>query len=354
MTDNNSLDSAFLDRCANDPSGPVALHLREFLVPVEGKGQPFFPPTYAGEKASDNSRYNIDDLPDGTRVALVDSVGAQANRMEPIFLREPYSNLVPQVEIAYGAEKKGTAGTVSLLEVGHRLGDAIVRCTELQEEAQRGFVAFQRGDSTALAKLAPTSLVFGAWDSRDTGAKLPRIVQSVVRAWDVVELKRAAQYFPAVDYADLGVISEKVQKDAKSPEAQRGYAAVPSTDVPGGIVARGPIRRDVTINLVALRRLHAEEADKLRAYVLGLALIAAGEPQDPFLRQGCLLVPDTDQSAEWCIVQRSGERTRLEWSSERALAYAQAAAEEFGVGEGRSLRFDKKRAEADKKKKDSK
>jgi hypothetical protein len=38
-----------------------------------------FPPTYA------DIGYNIDTLADGTRVATIDTVGSQANRLEPIF-----------------------------------------------------------------------------------------------------------------------------------------------------------------------------------------------------------------------------------------------------------------------------
>jgi hypothetical protein len=48
----------------------------------------------------------------------------------------------------------------------------------------------------------------------------------------------------------------------------------------------------VTVNLVALRQLGGDDGEALRAYVLGLALVAAAEPQDGFLRQGCLLTPD--------------------------------------------------------------
>ena len=56
----------------------------------------------------------------------------------------------------------------------------------MKDEAQKAFKLFlDTGDASALAKLAPTSLVFGVWDSRDTQAKLPRLVQSVIRAWDV-------------------------------------------------------------------------------------------------------------------------------------------------------------------------
>ena len=66
-----------------DPKGPVALVLKEHLVPIEGDGGVFFPPTYAREERSANPEpYNIDTLPDGTKVVTIDSVGSQANALE--------------------------------------------------------------------------------------------------------------------------------------------------------------------------------------------------------------------------------------------------------------------------------
>ena len=56
------------------------------------------------------------------------------------------------------------------------------------------------------------------------------------------------------------------------------------------------------INLVALRRLDGENGAALRRYILGLSLAAAIEPMDAFLRQGCLLVPDTSVPAQWMLV----------------------------------------------------
>ena len=337
------LDQALFDRCANDPAGPVALHFLQHLVPVEGHGAPFFPPTFAMDE-----KYNIDTLADGSRVALIDSVGSQANRMEPLFLEAPFADLVPQVAIRYG---DASHQVVSLLQAGHRLGDAVVRCTELAGEAQRAFLAAGRGDAEPLARLAPTSLVFGAWDSRDTGVKLPRIVQSVIRAWDVSRLSRSAQFNPAIDYSQLDLVgSEESMKKAEKDElAQRGYLHVPSTGDHGGIVATGPIRRDVTVNLVALRRLEGARAAEMRRYLLGLALVAAAEPLDPFLRQGCLLVPDTDKPGAWTAVERTGERVGLTCQAATVLALARKAAEVFGVGAAREVRFDAKRAKEDMK-----
>lgn len=332
-----------------DPKGPVALVLEEHLAPVEGKGGVFFPPTYA----TDKEPYNIDTLADGTKVVTIDSVGSQANRMEPIFQCGPDGDaaaaaLVPQISIHIGDGKR-----VSVLEAGHRLGDALVRASSLKDAARAAFDEFRTtGDCTAIAKLGPTSLVFGVWDSRDTQAKLPRIVQAVIRAWDVDVLHRSAQYGPPVDYAALDIFSEedkqKSENNPKSPLAQRGFVPVPSTGSHGGVVARGPIVRHVTINLVALRRLHAKEnVEALRRYVLGLCLVAATEPLDGFLRQGCLLVPDDGGANEWIEVARTGKRTPVALTNDTARTLAAKWAKAFGVGASAEFEFDKAMAKAD-------
>ena len=344
-------DDSFAERCANDPGGPVALTLRQKLLPVEGADAVIFPPTYAG------IGYNVDTLSDGTRVATIDSVGAQANRLEPLFkaagneaAANALARLVPQVTITYDG------GSVSILDAGHRLGDALIRSTELASEANDAFRAYQgTGDAGAIARLAPTSLVFGAWDSRDTQAKVPRILQSVIRAWDIDPLTRSAQYNPPVDYAALEVFSEDEKKkqegSAKSQLAQRGFVHVPATEAHGGIVVHGEIRRDVTINLIALRRLHADDAAVLRRYVLALALAAATAPLDGFLRQGCLITPDPEALATWEAVGRDGVRERVVLDEATALASAEQAATDFGVADDRTVAFDKALAKSDAKKK---
>lgn len=338
------------------PRAPVAVYLRERLMPVEGHGAPIFPATYAVRDG--RSPYNIDALADGTRVASIDSVGSQANRIEPIFKDEPYAALVPRIEITYGNEKR-----VSILDAGHRLGDAVIRCTELSEGAKEAFETFlNSGNASAIAKLAPTSLVFGVWDSRGTQAKLPRIVQSVIRAYEVSELTRSAQYNPPLDYAALGVFleAEREKQEGKSgtPLAVRGFVHVPAVGTHGGVIAHGAIRRDVTLNLVALRRLHGDDVLALRRYILGLALVGATAPQDGFLRAGCLLVRDPDHDPMFEIVARDGTRQALALAHQDAFDYARSAAERFGVGEDKNVAFEKERAkkdaEADKKSKGKK
>jgi len=356
MTRPITLTHAIINGWADNPDGPVALHLKQKLIPVEGEGGVIFPPTYA------DIGYNIDELSDGTKVATIDSVGSQANRMEPIFKRADLAHLVPQIDIEYGNEK-----VISILEAGHRLGDAIIRSTELQEPARKAFKLFlDANDASEIAKLAPTSLVFGVWDSRDTQAKLPRIVQSVVRAWDVDVLHRAAQYVPPVDYSELDVFSEKEKEEQEgkpgSQLAKRGYVHVPAIwrddarkeRVLGGVVARGAIEQSVTVNLIAARRLGGENGAALRHYILGLSLVAAIEPMDAFLRQGCLLVPDPASPAQWVVVNRKGERATVEMSESVVRDYATAAEKAFGKGKNWRVKFDKARAKEDAKKADKK
>jgi CRISPR-associated protein Csb1 len=340
-----------IDTWADDPKGPVALHLTQALLPAEGEGAVIFPPTYA-----DLENYGMERLSDGRTLVTIDSVGAQANRIEPIFRRasadlppNELAQLVPQIDIAYDEDK-----TLSILDVGHRLGDALIRSSTLKDRAQKAFQCFlNQGDVSEIARLAPTSILFGAWDSRDTQAKLPRILQSVIRAWDVDVIKRSAQYDPPIDYAELEVFDaeqkEKQEGDPKSPLAKRGFVHVPAADTLGGVVARGPIERRITVNLIALRRLRGdgENSAALRRYILGLALVAATEPVDGFLRQGCLLTPHPEHPAAWEVVARTGERSPLELDQETAVEYAKAAKADFPVHPDEVFRFDKALAQRD-------
>src|SRR5690349_13329439 len=131
--------------------GPAALVIREHLMPVEGEDGVLFPATYA------EIGYNIDIDVKGQTVCLVDSVGSQANRIEPMFAEDKYKHLIPQVVIVV---KEGDK-EVNLLEAGHRAGDAIVRCSALHQKLQDAFKSVLNGNAEPLAKIAPTSLVFG-------------------------------------------------------------------------------------------------------------------------------------------------------------------------------------------------
>ena len=330
--------------------GPAALVIREYLIPVEGKEAVLFPATFAASKDKTfKGGYNVDEFPDGRNVCLIDSVGSQANRIEPLFGLPRYAGLIPQIVVIAGSKK------VSLLEAGHRAGDALIRCSELQESLREAFKAVQNGDALPLAKIAPTSIVFGSWDSRDTQAKLPRLIASTIRAFDVRKLTRSAQYVPATEYIAEGLLVEPPDDKTRDAYAERGFVHVPSSAAPGGVIATGGIQRDASLHLAALRQLTAGEDDlaaalrqlaegedetntlELRRYILGLALTAFTYPPAGYLRQGCNLVLDPDKPREFVEVYSDGRRKDAALAHEDALSYAKAAAKAFGIDPGRKI-----------------
>lgn len=345
------------DNIANEmlaKAGPAALVCRQWLMPAEGRDAVIFPPTFAATEAG-RSGYNIDppkeNSPPGTkRIAIIDTVGSQANRMEPLFKKangatagddEPYTLLVPQIEIKAGNK------TVHLLDAGHRAADAIVRYSTLGGELKEAFTDYQQsGDATKLAKIAPTSLVFGAWDSRDTQAKLPRLVASTIRAYDVEELTRSAQYNPPLDYIGLGLLDEVEERKVLDAASELGFRHAPAAGTHGGVLVRGEIRRDATLSLVGLRSLgpKGEAGDALRRYVLGLALVAMVHDRPHDLRQGCLLVADPEKPSTWELVGNDGARRSVTPDGEATISFAQRGAKAFGVGKSRTVEFDKKAA----------
>jgi CRISPR-associated protein Csb1 len=312
-----------------DEAGPAALVLREHLMSVEGKDGVVFPSTFA------SIGYNIDEFPNGRNVCLIDSVGSQANRLEPIFMEASWRGLVPQIVIRAGTHR------VNVLEAGHRAGDALARCANgLSEDLQRAFLALQAGDAEPMAKLAPTSLVFGVWDSRGTQAKAPRLLSSTIRAFDVVKLTRSAQYVPAVPYVEEGLLDEPPDKKTRDAYAERGFIHVPATGSHGGVIAKGGIRRDASVHLAALRLLRTADAGQvqpLRRYILGLALVAFTHGTPGFLRQGCNLVKDPDVAPDCKAVFGDGLRESVELSFNEAVEYARAAASDFGIDPNRQI-----------------
>ena len=356
MTEPLALTPEIFDNWADDAQGPVALHLKQKLLPVELNGRVIYPPTYA------DIGYNIDTLSDGTRVTTIDSVGSQANRIEPIFKFEPYSSFVPQIQIELHSKGEGEEKHIemrSILDLAHRSADAVVHASPtLSSVVTDAFRALrQHGDAGPLCRVAPTSLVFGVWDSRgESNEKRPRLVRSMIRAWDVEPLHAAAQFnsvWKALDDSQkTGLeseakvkrvkLSEKGFKDAPAifrktsariPEFRDG-APNPERRVLGGVLVNGAIERDVTVNLIALRALggaNDQETRSIQRYLLALALLAATAEIELFLREGChLRFADDDR---WNAIPRRGDPTPVDLVSESArealLTYAQGVVEPF-------------------------
>ncbi|MFN0120961.1 MAG: type I-U CRISPR-associated RAMP protein Csb1/Cas7u [Blastocatellia bacterium] len=349
---------------------PVAITLEEILEPAEGPDTVIFPPTFAVGKTAKHP-YQIDviheNLPaqaaarDGleANICQIDSVGSQANRMEGRFKELPLSALVPQITVKLNDEVKA-----NLLDVGHRVADGSVRFSGLRDDVTAAIKARRDPANAApLARLAPTSLLFGFWDSRPdtTMYKSGRMLSSTIRATNVEFIKRSAQFNSTFDPAALGLADEIPEgeqdqqessgkaADGKDPLSKLGLRHAPAVNTHGGIRVFGRIVRRTQINLVRLRSLsvpgngefYKEETLKLRRYMLGLALVAARIQTNYNLREGCLL---RCVKAKPQLVYTTKENQAFDLTPTGAFKYCDLAARGFGVGSGREVSFDAKAA----------
>jgi CRISPR-associated protein Csb1 len=332
MSDDNSTLTQY-DHLLKDDADVAAIVLRERLRPVQGSRGVFFPPTFAAIGQGKKSDYHIDrigpraDDPEGAQRdgvlanrCTVDSVPSQANRLEARLLR--YSGTsIPKVTIT--GSRVGQ-GSIDLLEVGHRVGDAVVRYSKIGdkdgfEQFEAALQSYVKGDAAPLVRLAPTSLVFGHWDSRDsatkksTKSKARRLIRSEIVAYNVQRVTKRSQYWSSIDpevSEELGQILSEAKEaaqqnpESKNPASQLGMTDVPAPESPGGVIAFGPIERTAIIALSGVRALAAfaqpsesgainVDDDKtlaLRRYLFALALASAADPGVWDLREGCILV----------------------------------------------------------------
>ncbi len=194
--------------------GSAAFRCRTKLQPIDEDGGKVFPPTYAG------GVYAVEDRRiDGrvVRCVLLDSVQSQANRMEELlqdaFLpswRELLREGETPCELPVVAVHVGKHGWVTSLTAPHRIHDAILRDSEMEEEkdGQKRTLRFRDSavgtaivqarlyNATAFYRYCPTSLLFGTWDSTAgeglDSAKVPRAVVSEIIGVDITPGVRTA------------------------------------------------------------------------------------------------------------------------------------------------------------------
>ncbi len=397
MSDETRLEQH--DHLLCDEADVAAIVIRERLRPVQGPRGVFFPPTFAGIGQGRKSDYHIDrigpraDDPEGAQRdgvlanrCTVDSVPSQANRLEARLLR--YSGTsIPKVTIS---GSRVVQRPLDLLEVGHRVADAVVRFSKTQAAdgaEQDGFEPFEdalrayvKGDAGPLARLAPTSLVFGHWDSRDsatsksTKSRARRLIRSEIVAYNVARATKRSQYWSSIDpevNEELGQIlaeakeAVKLDPETKNPASQLGMTDVPARESPGGVIAFGPIERTSIIALSGVRALavfakpkaetaavdrsppdveemtyDAKQTLAMRRYLFALALASAADPGVWDLREGCILVRNTKPPAgdladgrvalTAVLVKHTGEEEPFTMpANDEAAKYVEKAAKGF-------------------------
>lgn len=371
----------------------AAFRCRAELQPAGGEGTKVFPPTYAGAVYATEKR-RLPGREEPVPCVLLDSVQSQANRMEEALQQAVDDGRLklPLVEVNFRDYFPGDGkdeslklldpvGTVSSLELPHRIADAILRDSEMDgrsfretDEGKRiGLVSLR--NATALFELCPTALLFGMWDSTGPkgglGAKFERAIVSEIVGIDAVfgvktssridplaiQLKAGPLYETAdggwtLDSDDAKQEKKKPKllgKDGRPSEANHGNVTPSLSDVDrqtgeylAGGVTIATAEQTIVLSLPALRRLRFpnDQGDTLpdrdnaaRTVLAALGLCAASLADDSGLdlRSRCLLYPNTDLT--WDLLDRKsgGQYTLPAEDSLKLFEEAVEAAKKTGL-----------------------
>lgn len=191
----------------------AAFRCRSRLQPAGGEGDKVFPPTYAGAVYAVEKR-KIPERDEPVQCVLLDSVQSQANRMEEALqiavesgdlaiplIQVDFSDYAPtgnEEEDRENGKFRDDLGKITSLQVPHRLADAILRDSEVEEndggqtkpvpfrysKIGKGINTASLRNATPIFRLCPTALLFGMWDSTGPkgglGAKFERAMVSEV------------------------------------------------------------------------------------------------------------------------------------------------------------------------------
>jgi len=248
-------------------------------------------------------------------------------------------DFVPDVRVVAGARE------VRVADLGHRIADAAIRSTCLAEDIHAAFEAYDHGNAGPIARLCPTALIYGAWDSRDTRVKIPRAIRSEVIARDVDVFTRSAQFAGTFskDELDIPAALATARRGQKSPAARAGLVQVPAVNEHGGVMVHGEIYQSVAVHLAALMQMGRDGREALPPYLLALALAALLDERggrNYMLRTGCWLAPTGEPRV--ALVSSSGRRVDFTLDRGRVRGWLKEARE--GVAEEPlAISFDEQR-----------
>ncbi len=239
-----------------------------------------FPPTYVGATYATEQR-RLPGREEPVACVLLDSVQSQANRMEEALQEAVDAGRIqiPLIEVDFGQANlellKPIDERITSLTVPHRLADAILRDSELDDGT-----AFSKSDhaeywrqagvanATPVYELCPTALVFGIWGAPEKpgglGAKFERLMSSEIVGVDVTEPpeRRGLRMGPlgivrgaAVHVGEEGEwqVAEGSDRNAKRP-SEINHGPIPF-DTPNGGVSISSAQQTMLVSLAGLRRL---------------------------------------------------------------------------------------------------
>ena len=384
--------SILLEELTDAVAGTTAgIRARIELEPLGGAGDKVAPPTYATAESAATKYADEVRRVDGQDVRCVslNSVASQANAMELSLLRAVRDGQVqlPLVSTDFrGLDGLEGLSTISSLEAPHRIFDAILRDSLLDDQLfrmsppGRAITEASPRDAGALYRYSPTTLVFGGWDSTGPrggrGAKYERALTSEIVGIGAVAGVRAGSRIDPLGIEVAGnevyatadgtwtVDRDKalVEKGKPVPyKSATGEGAAgrpsqvnhgnvtPSLDARAGGVTVDRIEATTVLSFIQLRRLRfptdgagtvlgsgqptAERAGRAALAALALAAVVLAFDEGFDLRSRCVLVPTADLGFD-LVSRGQGGFTSFTLDRNQALgllAEAAAAAAHAGL-----------------------
>lgn len=314
----------------------AAIRSRTKLQPAGGEGDKVFPPTYMGSKYAVEERV---DPSDGQRkkCVLLDSVQSQANRME-----DALQEAVDRGQVAFpllvvdfsDIDLINPVGRISSLQLPHRVSDAILRDSMVDDTPFRASEYGSLIDKASLAnatplfEVCPTALLFGMWDSTGPkggmGVKFARVMVSEIIGIDAeigvrtssridpLQIRSGAQVVKSKDGSWVNANGAKA-KGAVSP-SEINHGNIPPDISAGGVTIRYALQTTV-LSMPGLRRLRfpingrhdsaVDDAGRTVLAALGLCAATLAAESGFDLRSRCLLWPS--ELMKWEVLAQPGK-----------------------------------------------
>ena len=304
---------------------------------------------------------------------IVNSVAAESNRAEMALLAAYQEGKITFPDVLVHIKSKQRS--YSTIELPHRIFDSVIRDSKLNDERFGYTDLGEKLANTSLANntwmfhTAPTSLVFGFWDSQGTGSKSERLYVSEIEAKDVYHGKApGGRLDPLVIEKESGTLYESSNPEIDGPwtldpkkavlksnkpvlykkkgtpaEAVHGHIPPSFKEKSGKVKAGGVFAESIVqtavFNVTHLKKMkfpNPETGERIpeeeHAYRMVLATlgIAAYSLMFDFgfdLRSRCLLIPMSEPELQF-IGRTTQDVTRMALTTQDALqAYEYAVAQ---------------------------
>jgi CRISPR-associated protein Csb1 len=347
--------------------GAAIRRLRRFQ-PAGGAGDKLFPPTYPGEGQGKPPPRHVFEFRRNNGIAelcvLIDSVQSQANRLEEALSQLRTQGLISFPVIAVDFSKSNDLadiGRVDTLQAPHRVFDAIIRDAMSsgkpfgQTADGQELIRARPNSAAAIYRLAPATLVFGAWNSTGMGgglgAKFPRAVVSEIIGVGVATEERNREVVASgqrtgsrIDPLGIrsGVKVVKLpggdwriasEKDKGVNPSEINHSNIAPSVMPLG-VSVAYVRHSFVLSLPALRRLNFNQKPQANraahAALAAIGLVAClGQDQAGYsLRSRCDLVPEPGQSTDFELIAADGTMKSLPLNLKTVCALLKNAVDE--------------------------